>query len=204
MDRATKRKTAVSLVAQGVPRAEVAKTFRISMSTLDKWVARARRGGDAALADKKRNQVPIKYGGAKEQVNTIANKAKFRAMNVTEAAIAIHQELHDPAYGLDNVPSVSTIYNWIRRTEKKVLSNSTAYEKPTAAGQVDQVDSTTLAHDVFDEDGRFLGRGTVTLVVDAYTRYVKGYAFDLSGESVAQIAEALTHAFFSKRTTLTG
>ena len=200
VDRSATRKAAVSLVLiSNKARADVAAMYDISVSTLDKWIARAKTGGDDALKDRQRERIPIEYGSVKPLVESLAAKSKFRNMNVTVAALAIHQELHDTKYGLDKVPSVSTIYNWIRRTEKAVRSNSTPYERATAAGQVFQVDSTTLAYDVYDDDGRSLGRGTVTVVVDAYTRYLVGWAFALRGESVAQVAEALTHACFEKK-----
>lgn len=196
--RASDRETAVSLVNKGEPRAAVAKIFRVSISTLDKWMARHRDGGNAALEDKKREQMPIRYASVKPVVESLSQERRFRSMNVTEAAVAIYQELHDPEHKIEQVPSISTIYNWIRRTPKRKKSNSTPYEKPTAAGQVDQLDGTKLEYDVYDEDGKLLGRGTVMVLADAYVRYIKNTEFDLTGESVARIADTATGSYFAK------
>ena len=196
--RATDRETAVSLVIKGTSRATVASTFGISTSTLDKWTRKHRDGGNAALQDKRREQAPIRYASVRPVVESLSRQKRYRSMNITEAAVAIYQELHDPEYKIEHVPSISTIYNWIRRTPKKTKSNSTPYEKPTAAGQVDQLDGTKLECDVYDEDGKLLGRGTVIALTDAYVRYIKNAEFDLTGESVARIADTVTGGYFAK------
>ena len=56
------RERAVAAVDAGVPRPEVVRSFRISPRTLERWLARARRG--EGLADRPRSGRPPKLAPA--------------------------------------------------------------------------------------------------------------------------------------------
>ncbi|MFC4912285.1 helix-turn-helix domain-containing protein [Actinomadura gamaensis] len=173
---------------EGVSLSEVARTGEVSVRTAERWAARYRRGGLAALAPRPRKDVDRRR--MPEELQLVIEALALRTPRLSAAAVHRRVQELAPEHGWP-VPSYRTVVNVIAALDPALtclahqgrkryadvfeLIGRREVDAPNASWQADH---TELDFYILTEDGT-PARPWLTLIIDEYSRAVAAHRLSL-------------------------
>ncbi|MFC4912991.1 Mu transposase C-terminal domain-containing protein [Actinomadura gamaensis] len=192
---------------EGVSLSEVARTGEVSVRTAERWAARYRRGGLAALAPRPRKDVDRRR--MPEELQLVIEALALRTPRLSAAAVHRRVQELAPEHGWP-VPSYRTVVNVIAALDPALtclahqgrkryadvfeLIGRREVDAPNASWQADH---TELDFYVLTEDGT-PARPWLTLIIDEYSRAVAAHRLSLEAPSALGTALTLRRAIWRK------
>lgn len=201
---------------------EVATRYGVDMSTLYRWLSKYEKGGGriSALARKKPGAKAHSRLDTRTETILCEVIEKFFLDPLRRPVTSVWEELDDACHveGL-KTPHINTLRNRLKRLDEHLVlerrfSAKTAREKfgalpgtfkgASAPHVLVEADHTKVDLQLVDEETRLpIGRPTITVVEDVYSRMILGFHVSLDPPCALSVGLALAHAVLPKESWLT-
>lgn len=205
-------------VRSGEEMRRIARTFELNLRTLYRMRERLKKGDLLSTALTRRKPGP-RSGSSRypaeldDLIEAVLRREGLTRQKPCIAALVerVHEECRDAGHpwrpsrkGIETrFYKISARQRALSREGRRAAEKHTAtpgeFPETTRPNEVWLIDHTLV--DIILVDRRYrqpLGRPTLTLIIDAYTRMIPGYYLSLGRPSTIQVAQALMHAIWPK------
>lgn len=196
---------------------QAAQSLGITVRSVQRLLKTWREQGLAGLSKKRRSdREAVKISSQWQQFIVKTYREGNRgSQRMSRAQVAVRVRVRAQELGDENYPSRTTVYRILRpelekrqqqkrsigwRGDRLKLKTREGLEIPIEwSNQVWQCDHTRVDVLVVDSAGEILGRPTLTIVVDTYSRCIMGMHLGFDAPSAAVVCLALRHAILPKQ-----
>jgi len=196
---------------------QAAQNLGITVRSVQRLLKTWREQGLAGLSKKRRSdREAVKISSQWQQFIVKTYREGNRgSQRMSRAQVAVRVRVRAQELGDENYPSRTTVYRILRlelekrqqqkrsigwRGDRLKLKTREGLEIPIEwSNQVWQCDHTRVDVLVVDSAGEILGRPTLTIVVDTYSRCIMGMHLGFDAPSAAVVCLALRHAILPKQ-----